>query len=1045
MQSASAQEQSSQQQAVEEITVTGSRIIRRDLESSSPIITVGTEQLENTSQVGIEATLNSMPQFVAGDTQYDTSTTEPSAFVTPGIASLNLRGLGVNRNLVLIDGRRAQPANALLIVDINTIPSAAVERVETITGGASAVYGADALAGVVNFVLKDDFEGVSLDVQTGQTLEGDGSESKFSALIGMNAADDRGNVMFGVDWTRREAVMQKDRDWKAAGWFDNNSISGGFLQTPGYRAGAAADARFPTVQSNPPSQAAMDAVWAKYLANFDPAGTPCTGANPVSACRRVSNTAEVFWNPDGTPFLQNGLNYRGPLMATELDGQGYTGIKGRPDGFLEQVGAMEQLLSIPLDRTSAFGRAVYDINDNLQAFAQANYSAVDTSQVAGYIPAITVWQAVIPNDGRAIPADLQALLNSRTVRTNASGPIPNTGPTAPWVLYRGLDYLGNERSTNETQMYQTMFGVEGSFPGNDWTYEAYVSTGHTTNLYLGFNGSQQRYQSLVSAPNWGTDGTGPTGLPVPAFTYGAGYAQNCSTGLPTFGGEWPAANCIEAIQSKMKALTEVEQDILEFNLQGKIADMGAGELRFAAGVSGRRNSFLFEPSEINDNVSVIEQPQGIFVANNAQGETEVKEIYGELLVPLAERLDLEFGYRYSDYDSSGGGDTWKALFNFAATDAVNLRGGFQFATRAPNVAELYANPAVTTVAFPPSDPCSYTTLVPWGNITANPNRLQVQTLCAAIIGNTTSDFGAPGSTQANNYARPGSPFFPLENENVKGNPNLVPEEAETWTFGVVLNGPGELDNLTASFDIYNVEIAEAIAPLDSVFVYAQCFNANGTSNPTYALDDPGHFCQLITRNPVGGGRSTVEAPYFNTGVLNTTGLDASVNWSAEFGPGSFNINTVATFLDRFEMQDNPEEPIFDAAGTFAGTTPTDVGQFDYRLVTTFSYAFADSQVGLNWRHYPSIKDDDAARDPNTRILPVASYNVLNLFGRYQINDRMEFRGGIDNLLDEEPPVVGADPGSAALGLTPDANVGDTNASFYDVLGRRFYIGLQMNF
>ena len=156
-----------QDAAVEEITVTGSRIVRRDLESSSPIITVSTEQLENTSNVGIEATLNTMPQFVAGDTQYDTGNTQPSAFATPGIASLNLRGLGVNRNLVLIDGRRAQPANALLVVDINTIPSAAVERVETITGGASAVYGADALAGVANFVLKGDFEGVSLAVQTG--------------------------------------------------------------------------------------------------------------------------------------------------------------------------------------------------------------------------------------------------------------------------------------------------------------------------------------------------------------------------------------------------------------------------------------------------------------------------------------------------------------------------------------------------------------------------------------------------------------------------------------------------------------------------------------------------------------------------------------------------------------------------------------------------------------------------------------------------------------------------------------------------------------
>ena len=244
----------------------------------------------------------------------------------------------------------------------------------------------------------------------------------------------------------------------------------------------------------------------------------------------------------------------------------------------------------------------------------------------------------------------------------------------------------------------------------------------------------------------------------------------------------------------------------------------------------------------------------------------------------------------------------------------------------------------------------------------------------------------------------------------------MPEEADTWTFGVVLNGPGNLENLVASFDIYNVEIAEAIAPLDSTFVYQQCFNGNGSSNPTYSLNDPGGYCKLITRNPVNGGRSTVEAPFFNTGVLNTTGLDAAVTWTADFGPGALNINTVATFLDRFEMQDNPSEPIFDAAGTFAGTTPTDVGQFDYRLVTTFSYAFGNSQIGLGWRHYPSIKDDDAARDPNTRILPVASYNMFNLFGRYQINDRMEFRGGIENLLDEEPPVVGADPGSVALGL-----------------------------
>jgi outer membrane receptor protein involved in Fe transport len=743
----------------------------------------------------------------------------------------------------------------------------------------------------------------------------------------------------------------------------------------------------------------------------------------------VRNTAEVFWNQDGTPFLQNGLNFRGPFNDTTINGQGFTGIKVRPDGFLEQS-TFEGLLSSPLDRRSAFGRATYAINDNLQAFAQANYTAVDTRQVAGYIPAITVWQAVIPNDGRALPRDLQTLLDSRTVRLNSSGqPIANTGPTAPWVLYRGLDFIGPERSTNQTDMYQTMFGVEGSLPQLDWTYEAYVSTGRTTNLYLGFNGSQQRYQSLVSAPNWGQAG----------YVFGAGYQQTCDTGLPIFGGGSPAANCIESMQSKMKWLTQIEQDIAEFNLQGKIADMRAGELRFAVGASARRNTFLFEPSEINDDVSVIEQPQGIFVANNAQGSTEVKELYGELLVPVTQKLDLEFGYRYSDYDTSGGADTWKALASYAATDTIRFRGGFQFATRAPNVAELYSGPAVSTVSFPFSDPCSYTTLAPWGNIAANPNRLQVQTLCTLIIGSTTSDFGAPGSTEANTFARPGSPFFPLENENIKGNPKLVPEEANTWTIGLVLNGPGRFDNLVASFDLYNVEIADAIAPLDSTFVYGQCFNANGT-NPTYSLDDPGGYCRLITRNPVNGGRSRVEAPFFNTGVLETRGLDVAVNWSTDFGPGTFGINTVSTILDRFETQDNPSADVFDAAGTL-----DQGGQFDYRVVTTFNYSFGDAQLGLQWRHYPSIKDDDAARDPNTRILPVDSYNVFNFFSRYQLNDKLEFRGGIDNLLDEEPPVVGADPGDVALGLPPDRNLGDSNSGFYDYLGRRFYVGLQMNF
>ena len=186
------------------------------------------EAFENTSGTGIETVLNQLPQFVPGSTQF-TSGIQSGAASTPGAATLNLRGLGPNRNLVLIDGRRAQPANATLAVDINTIPSAAIENVEVITGGASAVYGPDAMAGVVNFVLKKNFQGLDIDMQTGTSQEGDGADTRVSALAGMNSADGRGNIMVGIDWTKRDGVLQANRDFYVNGWMDPSNPGGGFI------------------------------------------------------------------------------------------------------------------------------------------------------------------------------------------------------------------------------------------------------------------------------------------------------------------------------------------------------------------------------------------------------------------------------------------------------------------------------------------------------------------------------------------------------------------------------------------------------------------------------------------------------------------------------------------------------------------------------------------------------------------------------------------------------------------------------------------------
>ncbi len=203
---------SAEQEALAEVTVTGSRIVRRDETAPSPIVTVGAELFEQSSSSAVETALNQLPQFVPSQTMFSAADVQPSAFNNPGIVTLNLRGLGANRNLVLVDGRRPQPANALLVVDINSIPSAAIESVEIISGGASAVYGADAMGGVTNFKMKRNFEGLSLNVQHSLTEEGGGEETSVSALIGGNFGEGRGNAMLGITYNRpRVAHGQRAR------------------------------------------------------------------------------------------------------------------------------------------------------------------------------------------------------------------------------------------------------------------------------------------------------------------------------------------------------------------------------------------------------------------------------------------------------------------------------------------------------------------------------------------------------------------------------------------------------------------------------------------------------------------------------------------------------------------------------------------------------------------------------------------------------------------------------------------------------------------
>ncbi len=1035
----------------EEITVTGSRIVRRDFDAASPIMTVDTARLEQSSTLSIESVLNQMPQFVPTGTQF-VSGGQGSPTATLGIASVNLRGIGTNRTLVLVDGRRPQPANAALVVDVNTIPSAAIERVETITGGASAVYGPDALAGVVNFVLKDNFEGIEIDFQNSFTAESDGEERRFTTLFGMNSEDGNGNMMLGLEYYDREAVWQRDREFYQNGWYERGTNAGGCIWAPGFSFAG---------PDNRPDQAQVNTIWAQYHPGVAP---PVVGWGPSGPLPGAVH--EIYFNNDGSPFIiPNARGFTGPFTTTAGNqtqdlGDGIWGMRVNPNGNLGHVWE-GNLASTPQERKSIFGRARYDLSDNITAVAQLTYSnnTVSTNQ-ATISPAITVWQSHVRSDGRALPPALQALLNARP------------DPTEDWRLFRGIDFWQEAASVdNSNDVYQLTAGVEGRFPNNDWTWDLYASTGETDtrNDYRNLP-SLQRWRWLTALPQFGAgDATGLPGQPgnslgqagVPPVNAGSSaghhvfareYVLDCPSGLPVFSGfQNIDPLCLDSIDSRAKASSTLTQDVYEFNLQGKIADMSAGELRFAAGAAYRDNTFRFEP--LNDNRVISDHPVGLFVSDNTYGEMDVKEIYGELLLPVTQRLGLEFGYRYSEFNTAAGNvDTWKALFDYAATDSINLRGGFQQATRAPNTAEMFQGPIMLTVGFAPSDPCTATTTAPWGNVASNPRRLEVQQLCIDLIGNPNTPFGGtPGSPAANTFQRPGVAFFPLENVLESGDPDLIAETADTWTLGAVFSSPGRFENLTASIDIYHIEMTDAIARINPVFVYEQCFNANGTSNPTLSINDTGGYCSMIGRQPLTGERDTVDTPFINQGALKTSGVDLQVNWTTDLANGaSFYINSLVSVLNEYLIQDSPTEPFLEAKGTLG--LPTEGGQYDYRLNNTFGYNFGGGKasVGLRWSHLPEIADASALRNPNTRVLGVDQYDLFSLFGGYDITERLQLRGGIDNLFNEDPPVVGRDPGTnPALGCpgSPSCNnnSANTNVQSYDILGRRAYVALKMSF
>lgn len=1043
----------------EELIVTGSRIRRQDFTANSPITTITSDTFEQTSTIGIETVLNQLPQFVPAVTQFTTTDVQNTATNTVGASTVSLRGLGPNRNLVLIDGRRGMPVNAQLVVDTNSIPAAAIQRVEVISGGASAVYGADAVGGVVNFILKNDFQGATLEARYGATEYGDNDEVTISGLFGANFEGGRGNVMVGLEHSQRGAVSATGRDWQRED-LANPNVAGTqvfFAET------------FVTTNTpgNFPSQTALDVLFSGLSAGSIPRNANLY-LNPTP-----DGTGTVFTGADNFQAAAAAGTYRFNGPTSDPNYPGVTYRKFMANGQLQE-NTLNRWSSIPLSRYSFFGSGRYELTDGITATAQANFSRNHAETLLGIPGAgLTTNNAIVPHGSTVYAPSLEAdgittnpaYLPGGTYGLNCpptggctesqAFPLPaemqallatRANPNDDIRINRLLDFMGSRRSIDNTTTYQMVFALDGD-AFNDSVWEVSASSGHTDTV-INFNGmtARERWRAVVSSPNFGV------GFLRQGNAQGAGFAgglATCTTGLPIVRDFEPSEDCIKAMQANLQNNSQLDQTIFEANLTGTAAQMWAGSLQYAVGLTKREEKYGFHTDSYTTNESFTETGLGLFPTSNTTGEFDVKEIYGELLVPLAadkkgvEHFNLELGGRASDYSSVGKVDTYKALFDWGITSWARLRGGVNRANRAPNLGELFLSrtQVVGNAGGIYGDQCSESSLE--GPYSANPNvnvngasgAAFAKALCAALMTPTGAGiyYGRPVLVQP----QVGATGLP----NTTGNPNLKSEEADTVTFGIVISPHFDapfLRAMTLSLDYYEIDIADMIAVEDADSVFQRCLDPalNAAGDPTIAA------CRGMVRDPLSGDPVSIDLSYTNEGRSLTSGLDLQLNWSTEIKTGVMSLSVLANKNLENVTQVAAGLAEIDWAGTLGCALQLQCMGYDYRVFSTLGYSKGPWAASLRWQHWPSIEAAAYATNPNTVLKGVAdSYDVFALSASYRVGEKYVFRMGVENLFDEDPPLSGGNPTATPFPLAPTHAGGAT----YDPLGRRFFVSATIDF
>ncbi|MCB2111962.1 MAG: TonB-dependent receptor [Parvularculaceae bacterium] len=991
------------QEADDEIIVTGSRIPSANAVSSSPVTTIGNVEFDIRGTTRVEDLVNTLPQaFAAQGANTSNGAT--------GTAQVSLRGLGANRTLVLINGRRMQYGSPISSApDLNQIPGALVERVDVLTGGASAVYGSDAIAGVVNFIMMQDFEGVRIDAQLSGYQHGnnnqaaqdrliaaqppafgsdlsipesgvfDGKGQEITLIVGANTEDGRGNVTAYAGYRNNDAILQADRDYSKCAYAGGDPDFGcaGSSTTPAGRFFTGVGSGDYTLDENVP-------------------GTfrPRTGSDTFNY-----NPTNFYQRPDERYTLGAFAHYEANRHL---------------DFYLEAM-----FYDYTSDAQIAFTGTFFTTNavncdnplisnvPNAAGFSQLDYiCGVSDPGVDG----------ILGTNDNGTPGDTSDDFND-----DPGLPIAGSGSTTAGdvTFYPGKRFVeGNPRNNSiRNQSYRIVGGVRGeAFEG--WNYDTYFQYGTTrgSNTYDN-DGVIPNMQDALFAVSDGMGGV--------QCRSASARAQGCvPLNLFTPGGVNQAQLDYVLLQSFQLGATKqyvgeasLTGDLGQYGFKTPWAETGVG---ISFGAQWRKDKLEYNPDSLFE-LGLLSGQGG--PTPPTSGEIETTDFYVESKIPLAEgmafaeSLVFEGGYRHSDVSTSGSYSTWKLLGDWQITPELRVRGGWQRAARAANVIESFTPQAIGLTQI--EDGCAVGAANPY---------------TAAGCANTNG--GAP--------LAPGSiPNNPADQYNALfgGNPNLDPEVSDTYTVGVVLT-PGDYvpGNLFVSVDYFDITVEGFVGIVNPQTALDQCA----------ANNDP-FFCSLVNRAPNGSlwitPQGFITATNVNTGSLSTSGLDINANWSFDFADvgmgsaGGIAFDLVGTYLldlNTFELPDGTV-PEYDCAGFYGSRCGSPNPEWRHKLRTTWQSPFG-VDASVTWRYFSSVVHGDSVSGPRSALTDLdyklGSRNYIDLAASYNVTEKWNVTVGVNNLLDKDPPLT-----SQTAGFSN----GNTYPQTYDAQGRYIFLGTTIDF